>query len=69
MVSCLRKLWDLGRMGGNQTKLQKVMELNLPIRDAAMLSDIGGFYQNRERNLLRLSGWTYQNGYWMPPNH
>ncbi len=56
-------------MGGNQTKLQKVMELNLPIRDAAMLSDIGGFYQNRERNLLRLSGWTYQNGYWMPPNH
>ena len=52
----------------NQAKLQNVMKQNLPIRDASPLSDTAGFYLNRERNLLQSSGWTYKNGYWLPPN-
>jgi hypothetical protein len=51
----------------NQSKLQNVMNLNKPIRDASPLSDVGGFYLNRERGFLQSSGWTYQNGYWTPP--
>jgi hypothetical protein len=51
----------------NQAKLQNVMRLNLAIRDASALSDVGGFYLNRERSLLQSSGWTYQSGYWIPP--
>jgi RHS repeat-associated protein len=50
----------------NQGKLQNVMKQNLPIRDASPLSDVDGFYLNRERNLLQSSDWTYKNGYWTP---
>jgi len=50
----------------NRAKLQNVMNQNLPIRDASPLSDVDGFYLNRERDLLRSSRWTYQNGYWIP---
>jgi RHS repeat-associated protein len=51
----------------NQGKLQNAMNLNKPIRDASPLSDIDGFYLNRERGFLQSSGWNYQNGYWLPP--
>jgi hypothetical protein len=51
----------------NQMKLQNVMNLNLPIRDASSLLDTGGFYLNQERGLLQSAGWTYQGGSWLPP--
>jgi hypothetical protein len=51
----------------NQAKLQNVMNLNLPIRDASSLLNTGGFYLNNERGLLQSSGWNYQSGYWVPP--
>jgi hypothetical protein len=51
----------------NQIKLQKVMKLKLPIRDASPLEDTDGFYLNQERGLLQSAGWTYQGGYWVPP--
>lgn len=51
----------------NAAQLQSVMKLNLPIRDASPLTDTGGFYLERERALLRTSGWSYLAGYWVPP--
>jgi len=51
----------------NQARLQNVMALNLPIRDASPLSDVGGPFLNAERSVLQSSGWAYQNGYWVPP--
>jgi hypothetical protein len=51
----------------NQSKLLDVMKLNKPIRDASSLDDLGGFYLNRERDLLRSSGWKYESGVWQPP--
>jgi RHS repeat-associated protein len=53
----------------NQAKLQNVMNLNLPIRDASSLLDTGGFYLNNERSMLQSAGWNYQGGYWVPPTH
>ena len=53
----------------NQAKLQNVMNLNLPIRDASSLLDTGGFYLNRERGMLQSAGWNYQGGFWVPPAH
>ena len=53
----------------NQAKLQNVMNLNLPIRDASSLLDTGGFYLNNERSMLQSAGWNYRGGYWVPPTH
>lgn len=57
----------VGEWAVNRAKLQNVMNLNLPIRDASPLSDLGGLYLNSERWLTTESGWLYRNGSWIPP--
>jgi hypothetical protein len=44
----------------NQSKLQKVMNQGLPIRDASKMLNNRGFYLNRERGMLRSAGWNYE---------
>lgn len=51
----------------NRAKLQNVMNLNLPIRDASSIMDTGGAYLNNERWMLKAAGWIYRSGYWTPP--
>ncbi len=51
----------------NKFKLQEVMRLNLPIRDATSILDTSGTFLQGERGFLRSSTWTYRSGYWMPP--
>jgi hypothetical protein len=56
-----------GEWAVNRAKLQDVMKLGLPIRDASPLDDMQGWYLNRERGLLLSSNWTCHGGYWIPP--
>jgi RHS repeat-associated protein len=57
----------------NLSKLQNVMNLGLPIRDASSLLDTGSAYLNGERQLLQSSGWQYEwtpstgTSRWLPP--
>ena len=50
----------------NLEKLDNIMRLDLPIRDASFIGDVNGFYLNSERNYLHNSGWEYKNGFWNP---
>jgi hypothetical protein len=51
----------------NMDRLQNVMDVGLPIRDASDVSDLESPYLNAERSLLDEKGWNYQEGWWTPP--
>jgi hypothetical protein len=50
----------------NLSKLSDVMNQQLPIRDASLLSETGGTFLQTERQWLNYSSWSYYNGYWYP---
>ena len=52
----------------NSSILRQVMNEGKPIRDASPFSGkITNDFLGMERNLLQNHGWTYNNGFWLPP--
>ncbi len=52
----------------NSSVLRQVMNEGKPIRDASPFSGkITNDFLGMERNLLQNHGWTYNNGFWLPP--